>query len=199
MSTDYKDYQHHADAIRLQGRIIADFFRARFTGSGTVVQQAEVSDVEAVAMMRRIIESSEASSGEHFTRPAQTVNGVGADAYIVHTAVRSAGDLPVKALVCNTGSGASARGCAAYRPRIPIYALSHHPQVVRQLSLVYGVTAEHCSCIEDPLELSRETARILLEKGDLQSDDLVVLLSKNRPEIRRNNLCCIATLGELLG
>ena len=39
MSTDYKDYQHHADAIRLQGRIIADFFRARFTGSGKVVQQ----------------------------------------------------------------------------------------------------------------------------------------------------------------
>ena len=182
---------------------VSDVANAVFDGTDAVMLSGETAKgrypVEAVAMMRRIIESSEASSGEHFTRPAQTVNGVGANAYIVHTAVRSAGDLPVKALVCNTGSGASARGCAAYRPRIPIYALSHHPQVVRQHSLVYGVTAEHCSCIEDPLELSRETARILLEKGDLQSDDLVVLLSKNRPEIRRNNLCCIATLGELLG
>ena len=72
-------------------------------------------------------------------------------------------------------------------------------RVVRQLSLVYGMTAEHCPCIEDPLELSRETARILLEKGDLERDDLVVLLSKNRPEIRRNNLCCIATLDKLRG
>lgn len=51
----------------------------------------------------------------------------------------------------------------------------------------------------EELEGIVQTARILLEKGDLQSDDLVVLLSKNRPEIRRNNLCCIATLGELLG
>ena len=39
MNIDYKDYQHHADAIQLQGRIIADFFRERFSGSGTVVQQ----------------------------------------------------------------------------------------------------------------------------------------------------------------
>ena len=182
---------------------VSDVANAVFDGTDAVMLSGETAKgkypVEAVAMMRRIIESSESSSGEHFTRPAQTVNGIGADAYIIHAAVRSAGDLPVKALVCNTGSGASARGCAAYRPRIPIYALSHHPQVVRQLSLVYGVTAEHCSCIEGPLELSRETARILLEKGDLERNDLVVLLSKNRPEIRRNNLCCIATLGELQG
>ncbi|MBO5201139.1 MAG: hypothetical protein J6C30_00235 [Lentisphaeria bacterium] len=39
MNIDYKDYQHHADAIRLQGRIIADFFRERFSGSGKVIQQ----------------------------------------------------------------------------------------------------------------------------------------------------------------
>ena len=101
--------------------------------------------------------------------------------------------------VAGKGAYFMPRCCAAYRPRIPIYALSHHPQVVRQLSLVYGVTAEHCPCINDPLELSRETARILLEKGDLERNDLVVVLSKNRPEIRRNNLCCIAILGELQG
>ena len=39
MNIDYKDYQHHADAIRLQGWIIADFFRERFSGPGTVIQQ----------------------------------------------------------------------------------------------------------------------------------------------------------------
>ena len=182
---------------------VSDVANAVFDGTDAVMLSGETAKgkypVEAVTMMRRIIESSESSSGEHFTRPETMKNVVGADAYIVHAAVRSSGDLPVKALVCNTGSGASARCCAAYRPRIPIYALSHHPQVVRQLSLVYGVTAEHCPCINDPLELSRVTARILLEKGDLERNDLVVLLSKNRPEIRRNNLCCIATFDELQG
>lgn len=39
MNIDYKDYQHHADAIQLQGRIIANFFRERFSGSGKVIQQ----------------------------------------------------------------------------------------------------------------------------------------------------------------
>lgn len=37
---NWRDECHyHADAIQLQGRIIADFFRERFSGSGKVIQQ----------------------------------------------------------------------------------------------------------------------------------------------------------------
>lgn len=37
---NWRDECHyHADAIQLQGRIIADFFRERFSGSGNVIQQ----------------------------------------------------------------------------------------------------------------------------------------------------------------
>lgn len=149
-------------------------------------------------MMRRIIEASEASSEKLFPRLNELDSTVDPGAYVIRAAVRATGTFPVKAVICNTASGASARRGAVYRPRIPVFAFSHHAHVVRQLSLVYGVTAEHIECIEDPMELSRISAQHLLDNGLLQPDDLVVLLSKNKPSITRNNLCCIATIRELL-
>lgn len=182
---------------------VSDVANAVFDGTDAVMLSGETAKgkypVEAVAMMRRIIESSEESSEKLFTRLTDIDSLVDPGAYVIRAAVKATGAFPVKAVICNTESGVSARRSAAYRPRIPVFAFSPNASVVRQLSLVYGVTAEHSAYMENPLEQSQVAAQTLLEKGLLQPDDLVVLLSKNRPEIRRNNLCCIATIRELLG
>lgn len=182
---------------------VSDVANAVFDGTDAVMLSGETAKgkypVEAVAMMRRIIESSEERSEKHFTRLSDIDSMADPGAYVIRAAVKATGAFPVKAVICNTGSGASARRGAAYRPRIPVFAFSPDAAVVRQLSLVYGVTAEHSAYIENPMEQSQVAAQTLLEKGLLQPDDLVVLLSKNRQEIRRNNLCCIATIRELLG
>ncbi len=181
---------------------VSDVANAVFDGSDAVMLSGETAKgkypAESVAMMCRIIESSEREHAAFFTRLAEIDGENDPAAYVIHAAVNAAENLSAKALICNTASGISASRCSAYRPRIPIFALSHHPHVVRQLALCYGVTAEHCACIERPLELSKVSIEILLQKGLLQKEDLVVLLAKNHPTIEKINLLCAATVGELL-
>ena len=58
---------------------------------------------------------------------------------MARAAVHAAEELNVAAIVCPTRSGATARRVAAFRPRMPIVGLGHSSEVVRFLSLVWGV------------------------------------------------------------
>lgn len=179
---------------------VSDVANAVFDGSDAVMLSGETAQgkypAEAVAAMSRIVQSAETSAPGLVKRVQALSFEHEASGYMIHAAVKAYESLPVKAIICNTVSGKTARICAAYRPDIPIFALSHDPAVVSQLSICSGVIAEHSTYIENPLELARASARILLEKGDLNGSDLVVLLSSSA--FRDNNLCCIATLDELL-
>ena len=121
-------------------------------------------------------------------------------AYILAAAMRSVEFLPVRAILCSTLSGVSARACSAVRERVPIYALTPRASVMRQLALSYGVFP-----ILSELDRSREgqlarmTQCLRDECPDLGGGDLVMMLAKHSDKASRNNLCCLATVDELLG
>lgn len=182
---------------------VNDVANAVYDGTDAVMLSGETAQgrfpVEAVSMMSRIVEEAEKSSPAFFNQiDAVDTDGDLEYGFMIRTAVGAAGSLPIRAVICNTGEGKSARCCAAYRPRVPVFALSYRRTVVRQLALSFGVCAEYNEYMESTTELSKKTARRLIAEKRLAPEDRVVMLSKNSPERPTNNLVCLGELREFV-
>jgi pyruvate kinase len=78
-------------------------------------------------------------------------------------------------IVCFTSSGFTARTVAAYRPSVPIFAVTPEPETFRQLALVWGVVpalVEHVPSYESMLPVARQK---LLELGLAEEGERVVV------------------------
>ena len=84
--------------------------------------------------------------------------------------------LPAKAIITSTKSGDTAQICASYRGKTPIFALSESERTVRELSLSYGVHAEQVDIPDTTDRLVKTCLRKLLDKGYINTDDLVVFI-----------------------
>ncbi|MEO8226965.1 MAG: pyruvate kinase [Gemmatimonadota bacterium] len=94
----------------------------------------------------------------------------------IAVAVRAAADLlAAPVIVCFTSSGFTARTVAAYRPSVPIFAVTPEPETFRHLSLVWGVVpslVEHFPTYDDMLPVARLR---LVELGLADRGDRVVV------------------------
>jgi pyruvate kinase len=85
--------------------------------------------------------------------------------------------LPIKALICDTMSGRTARYLSAYRPSVPVFAKCYAAHTMRELSLSYGV---HCSMMEKRKsndDLVKEAVKTLVESRDIALDDMVGIIA----------------------
>ena len=83
--------------------------------------------------------------------------------------------LDTRVIACFTSSGFTARTVAAYRPAVPIVAVTPEPDTFRALSLVWGVApvlVEHLPNYESMLAVAREQ---LLARGFAQAGDRLVV------------------------
>jgi pyruvate kinase len=90
------------------------------------------------------------------------MNGADESATIAYGAVGAVYQLDLKALVVPTLTGRTAALMSAHRPKVPVLALSPRPDVVRRLSLHWGVRAmlnEEPSETFDLLEECSQAAR----------------------------------------
>ncbi|WP_294505935.1 pyruvate kinase [uncultured Victivallis sp.] len=182
---------------------VNDVANAVYDGTDAVMLSGETAQgrypVEAVSMMTRIVEEAEKSSRSFFNQiDVVDTDGDREYDFVIRAAVGAAEALDLRAIVCNTGEGKSARCCAAYRPLVPIYAFSYRKHVVRQLALVYGVYAEYNAFVEEMLELGHETARRLIDGKRLRPEEKIVMLSKNSPARETNNLICLGEVREFI-
>jgi pyruvate kinase len=94
---------------------------------------------------------------------------------VAHAAVQAAEDLAVSAILCPTRSGSTALRVAAYRPSVPIVALSERPEILGPLSICWGVRplavepAPGEWTAEEDVERAAEAARRagVVARGDL--------------------------------
>ncbi len=162
--------------------------------------RAEVSDVANAIYQRAdaIMLSGETANGSHpldavkvMTKIAQEIEEhlhPVLDIHLLHVTapvaytlskmlVEATNNLPIKALICDTASGRSARYLSAYRPSMTIFSKCYQKHVMRELALSYGV---HSSFI-DPREGKDDVAEVivksLVESNDLKKDDLVGVLA----------------------
>ena len=146
---------------------VSDVANAVLDGADAVMLSAETAvghdPVAAVATMVRIVEEAERSAPVR-VRPA--LDGSQISPGIAAAAVEAARSVGAKVIVAYTESGYTARLVAAFRPPMPVLALTPDEAVVHRLALVWGVEAHRVP--------------------RLRSTDAV--MSRARTEVRRRGL-----------
>ena len=138
----------------------SDVANAIFDGSDAVMLSAEtaigIDPARTVGVMRRIIEEAEkyALASRGAGAPGAAENGGPAEIggptdAVCAGAVKTAAEVGARAIGVLTHTGRTARYIARRRPRAPIVALTDSPEVVRQMSLVWGVEAIQVEGIYD--------------------------------------------------
>ncbi|MBA2505886.1 MAG: pyruvate kinase [Thermoleophilaceae bacterium] len=122
---------------------VTDVANAIFDGTDAVMLSQETAigkhPVKAVEMMAAIAEATERELpyGRWLVERVETRDDD--EATIAYGAVGAIYSLGLKALVCPTYSGRTARMISARRPEAPVLALSPRVQVVRRCNLYWGV------------------------------------------------------------
>jgi pyruvate kinase len=124
---------------------VADVANAVLDGTDALMLSEEtavgVYPVQTVATMARVALEAEAWPRSRPT-PAAALGGADATGWAVaHAAIAAAEDLGVAAILSPTRTGATPRRLSAFRPRVPIVALSPSDSVLAGLGLTWGVVA----------------------------------------------------------
>ncbi|ESR23101.1 pyruvate kinase [Lutibaculum baratangense] len=161
---------------------VSDVATAVFEGADAVMLSAESAvgefPVEAVTMMDSIARHVESDANYRGIIHAQraTPEATGADA--ISAAARSAAEtLNLAAVVCWTSSGATALRSARERPLRAIVALTPNVSTARRLAVVWGV---HCVLTDDARDESdmvRRACRILFQEKVARIGDRVIIMA----------------------
>ena len=148
---------------------VADVANAIFDGTDAVMLSQETAvgryPVEAVEMMASIAEATERELpyGRWLAeRGPQANNQYHAIAF---GAVGAVYQLGLKAIVCPTNTGATARLISAYRPRAPVLALSPRREIVRRCQLLWGVQAAVHQEPQETIDLIETCAEAAVKRG----------------------------------
>lgn len=90
-------------------------------------------------------------------------------------ACQIASQLNARAIVAFTSSGGTALRVSEYRPRQPILAVTPSEEVVRRLSLVWGVVPVGRSQLRSLDELFEQASEVAVAAGLAQKGDLIIL------------------------
>ena len=161
---------------------VSDVANAIYDGADAVMLSAESAagqyPVEAVEMMDRIARSVEGDSAYaervHFTAtPAEPTT---ADA-LAESAGQIVDTIDVRAMVCFTSSGSTARRIARERSKVPLLAMSPSLSTARRLGLLWGVHAVHTRDIGSFEEMVEKAKRMALRHRLAEGGDRLVLMA----------------------
>src|ERR1700732_4275044 len=159
----------------------SDVATAIYDGADAVMLSAESATGqyprEAVAMMSRIIESTERHK---MYRSIINASEPGEEETAPHAVAAAAADLAAAihaaAIVAFTSSGATAARIARKRPKVAVLAITPDQRVARQLSLLWGahsVLSKDVNSYEEMVDRATKTA--LAEKFAQRADSIVVV------------------------
>ncbi|MEI8095102.1 MAG: pyruvate kinase [Spirochaetales bacterium] len=159
---------------------VSDVANAVFDGTDALMLSGETAygkyPLEAVGTMARIAMQIEKVKEKVRAHGAYATDNPIRD-YLAQAAIQAIETLPIKAVVCDTQSGRSARIISTYRADVPLYVKAHDARVVRQLALSYGVEAEYMPLPKNTNDLIVQSLQSLLDEKALKKDDLVVILA----------------------
>jgi pyruvate kinase len=159
---------------------VSDVANAIFDGTDAVMLSGETAygkyPLEAVGVMSRIALQIEKVKEKVRDNGAYATDNPLRD-YLAQAAIQAIESLPVKAVVCDTLTGRSARIISTYRADVPLYVKAHDPRVVRELALSYGVYPEYLPLPKNTSELVVQSLESLIKEGSLKNEDLVVILA----------------------
>ena len=156
-----------------------DVANAVLDNADTLMLSGETSvgkyPVETIRNMQKIVDSTE-FRGIHFFRkhvPREHNKTFLADS-VCYNAVVMAEQSEASAIISLTHSGYTAFRISSHRPRANIFAFTFNREILRQMSLVWGVRTyffDDCNNIDEYIDYS---IRFLLSQNYIQKGDMVV-------------------------
>jgi len=154
-----------------------DVANAVLDGADTVMLSGETSvgryPIQTIANMQKIIDSTETEEYLYYKGHVPMVeNKVFLPESTVYNAVRLAEQVNAAAIVTLTYSGFTAVKISSHRPKAPIFTFTMNEDLIRDLSLVWGVRAfffGECNNINEYIDYTEDflVSQNLLKKGDL--------------------------------
>lgn len=176
-----------------------DVANAILDGTDAVMLSGETAvgrfPVEAVKMMDNIAREVEDSRFFRSTPLDQLPPLPGPGGVVARSAVYAATEA-ARPLIIYTWSGLTAWYAGKARPRGPIYALTPHAQVADRLALAWGVTPVVIARHTNLEEMIYTGEKVLLERGDVQAGEEIVILAGHSPRAGSANLMKIHRAGE---
>lgn len=155
---------------------VSDVANAIFDGADAVMLSEESAlgeyAVEAVAMMNTIAQQVEGQLTTHRRLKVQQNNI--ADS-VGSSVVHNAEDVSAKAIVALTESGFTARTISRYKPLQPIFALTAHETIARQLLLSYGCVPVLIKPVKTIAQVTDTALPVLVKEGVVEKGDTVVV------------------------
>ena len=183
----------------------SDVANAVWDGTDCVMLSNETAMGEypdaAVAMMARIIESAETGkepSEDNLRRWLGKQSGRVSRA-LCEAAAFAADEMGTKVTAVFTASGLMARRLSSIRHDQRIIALTHRPEVMSELSLIWAVEPlliKHAPSTEEMLKVGEQR---LLEAGLVEKGDVIVIMAGRLSGLGLSSSVSISTVGGDLG
>jgi pyruvate kinase len=183
----------------------SDVANAVWDGSDCVMLSNETAAGDypdaAVAMMARIIESAETgreNTEDDLRRWLGQQSGRVSRA-LCEAAAFAADEMGTKVTAVFTASGLMARRLSSIRHEQRIIALTHRPEVMSELSLIWAVEPlliSHAQSTEDMLQVGEQR---LLEAGVVEQGDVIVIMAGRLSGLGLSSSVSISTVGGDLG
>ncbi|MEN8203904.1 MAG: pyruvate kinase [Bacteroidota bacterium] len=156
-----------------------DVANAVLDGADTVMLSGETSvgkyPVQTITNMQKIIDSTETEEYLYYKEHVPMIqNDVFLPESICYNAVRLAEQVNAAAIVTLTYSGFTAIKISSHRPKAPIFSFTMNEDLIRDLSLVWGVRTFYFGECEHINEYITYTEDFLLSQNLLKKGDLVV-------------------------
>lgn len=156
-----------------------DVANAVLDGADTLMLSGETSvgkyPVLTIRNMQKIIDSTEFRGFHFFRKHAPKVHNSNFKAdSVCYNAVVMAEQTEASAIICLTYSGYTAVRISSHRPRANIFTFTMNSELLRQLSLVWGVRAYYFEAFNHINEYIDYSIEFLLNKNLIKKDDLVV-------------------------
>ena len=171
---------------------VSDVANAVFDGTDAVMLSGETAigndPASVVRTMARVAAKAESEASyrqwadrlgrvQRLAHHAEMSNIDPVTAALTHAASQAAIDADVSAILCCTRSGRTARAMARFRPSATLIGLSPHPQVVRSMSLSWGVTPIEVDLYGTTDEMVWYAVETALQAGLIASGDRVLVLA----------------------
>ncbi len=189
---------------------VSDVANAVFDGTSAVMLSGETAigrdPVHVVEMMDEILRNAEsafdsaswAAAVEQIGQiEARTDNGRIANA-VSAAAARAIRALAPPAVVCITGSGATARAITRYRPHAAVLAVTGNERAFRQLNLVWGATPILVASHGEDAGRVRRVLAELEQRGYLEVGQIVPVVAGSSSEALASNILRVETVAPRL-
>ena len=181
---------------------VSDVANAIYDGTDSLMLSGETAygsyPLEAVQTMVRIAKFAEEATPAMINLDVDPANEA-IPAFLARTAVIAEATVPLRGIVIDTTTGRTARYIAAFRGNTPIYVECYKQEVVRQLAIVYGVTASYMPKRQDRVEKFVHLSLSHLVNDELLNhDDSVLVLAGHFGYLTGASFLEITTVSNML-